>query len=185
MDRVYLRPFRPDDLTAIYHWHNSEELYQTLIGPFRRVPIEAVQEWLAERSTPSATELSLAICRTSDSKHIGNIYLKDVDCLAGDAELHMFIGDPEERGQGFGTAAVRLMLRRVIDELHLKRVHLAVFEDNEAAIRLYRRCGFAVEATLRNQVVKNGQFKNVILMGIRLTSGGVERIGQVSPRHPS
>jgi putative acetyltransferase len=43
-------------------------------------------------------------------------------------------------------------------------VYLHVFPDNEAAIRLYERVGFAREGVLRRHVSKRGRSRDVVVM---------------------
>jgi RimJ/RimL family protein N-acetyltransferase len=164
MDVVYLRPLEPGDLERIHAWHNSEELYRSLIGQYRPCSLDTVREWLAQRCKPNERERSFAICRSSDSLHIGNIYLKDIDRSIGGAELHIFIGDPDQRGHGFGTAAVELLAHYAADELHLQRLYLQVLKENLAAIRVYQSCGFSVERVLANYCIKAGELRDVLWM---------------------
>lgn len=166
MADIYLRPLRPDDIDRIYQWHNSEELYRSLESPFRPVSRLAVQEWLNARLAFSLQEVNLAICSTSDFQHIGNIYLRDVDWIARSAELHIFIGNGQHRGKGYGAAAVRCILKYAFRDLGLNKVHLRVLEENIVALNIYQKCGFVVEGVLRNHVFKNGLFKNVVAMGL-------------------
>jgi RimJ/RimL family protein N-acetyltransferase len=144
MASALLRPLQPGDLDRIHRWHNSQELYQSLVGECHSPALETVRDWLAEKCRPNPREVSFAICRSSDSLHIGNIYLKQIDTVRGDAELHMFIGDADQRGHGFGAAAIELILQYATVELGLRRIYLRVLQENVAAVRLYLRCGFSV-----------------------------------------
>jgi len=135
------------------------------------VSLQAEEEWLRKRLTYSITEVNLAVCRKQNSGHIGNIYLRDIDWIARHADLHIFIAEPADRGKGYGFAAMQLLIRHAFDDLGLRRIHLRVLEDNESAIRLYKRCGFQVEGVLRGHAYKNGQWRNVLAMG--LCSGDV------------
>ena len=49
----------------------------------------------------------------------------------------MGIGEPEARGQGFGSEALQLLLRYAFTELNLHRVALNAFEYNPRTIHLY------------------------------------------------
>jgi RimJ/RimL family protein N-acetyltransferase len=98
--------------------------------------------------------------------HIGNIYLRDIDFISGRGELHILIGEPGERGKGYGSGAVRLLVDYAVKDLGLKRVWLNVLADNKPAIRLYEIIGFKIEGRLRNHVFKAGKFRDLLVMGI-------------------
>ena len=71
---------------------------------------------------------------------------------------------PSFRRQGHGTALIDAALRRA-KTLGLTRIQLSVHADNAPAIRLYERVGFQTEGTLRDAVLIDGQFKDLIVMG--------------------
>jgi len=163
---VFLRSLEPDDEDRVYSWHNDPELYSSLVGSFRHVSRLTVRKWLAEKTEFSSQEINLAICLSDGAEHIGNIYLRKIDWIARCAELGIFIALPEHRTKGYGTQAIRLMLKYAFEELGLNRVYLSVLETNLAAIKVYEKCGFKREGVLRNHVFKGGKFRNLILMGI-------------------
>ncbi len=110
--------------------------------------------------------LALAICLAAGGGHIGNIYLRQIDWLAGHAELGMFVGDPTQRGKGYGKAALRLLVRHAFEDLGLHRLHLTLLADNGPAMRLYESCEFRVEGTLRDHAFKDGAFRDLLVMGL-------------------
>jgi RimJ/RimL family protein N-acetyltransferase len=165
MTDAFLRAIETADLDRIHRWHNSPELYETLGGVFRFVGREQVEEWLRLRLA-ATNEVNLAICRIDDSAHIGNVYLRNIDWISRNAEFHIFLGEPAQRRQGVGSAATKKMLSYAFDILGLRRIYLYVLEENEAAIHVYKKCGFRVEGNLRDHVYKGGRFQTLLLMGI-------------------
>jgi RimJ/RimL family protein N-acetyltransferase len=163
---VYLRALEMDDLDRTHLWHNDRSLYESLAGSFRYVSRAAEAEWLRSAQSASPQHVNLAICLAATSEHVGNIYLRDIDWIARHAELHIFVGDPQQRGKGYGRAAVGLLTAYAFRDLGLRRVYLFVLADNLAAIRTYSACGFAQEGVLRNHAYKNSSFKDVLVMGI-------------------
>ena len=163
---VYLRSLEMADLERCYQWHNDPELYLFLGNSFRHVSQKAEEAWLESKVGWHHNEINLAICLAESHQHIGNIYLRDIDWISRRAELHIFIGDKTQRSKGCGQSAIRQLVRYAFDELGLQRVFLFVLEDNLAARHSYKKCGFNVEGTLLRHVFKNGQFKNMIIMGL-------------------
>jgi diamine N-acetyltransferase len=166
MELVYLRSLEFGDLERTYQWHNEPSLYQTLIGSFHYVSRFTEEEWLRKKQAYSTQEINLAICLTSNSQHIGNIYLRDIDWISRHGELGIFIGESEQRSKGLGQAAMHLLIQHAFRDLGLSRLYLTVLEENRPAIHVYEKCGFKIEGKLRKHVFKNGEFNDVIVMGL-------------------
>jgi len=165
-ETVYLRALEAEDGQAVFRWHNSADLYGSLGGAFRFVSKQADAEWMRQKMQYSTSEVNLAICLTASDEHIGNIYLREIDWIARHGEIHVFIGDADNRGAGHGRSALRQMIRHAFDDLGLLRLYLFVLEENGSAIRSYESQGFIVEGCLRNHAHKNGKSKNVLIMGL-------------------
>jgi RimJ/RimL family protein N-acetyltransferase len=74
--------------------------------------------------------------------------------------------EPSRRGQGWGTAIYRMLLRYCFDHLGLHRVHLAVLDTNEIGRRLYRNVGFIEEGRYREAIWRDGSFHDYIIMSV-------------------
>ena len=167
MEKVYLRSLEPDDLDRTHQWHNSPALYTTMVGAFRYVSRTAEEEWLRNRLAFSNQEVNLAICIASDSTHVGNIYLRSVDWIARHGEVAgLFIGEPEHRAKGYGTDALRLLIKHAFGDLGLLRLYAFVLERNLPIRQVLETCGFAMEGTLRRHAYKNGVFHDVLVLGL-------------------
>jgi putative acetyltransferase len=64
----------------------------------------------------------------------------------------------EFHGRGIGTALLGALIDTADNWLDLKRLELTVFVDNERAIRLYKRFGFAIEGTRRAEGFRDGRY---------------------------
>lgn len=166
MEDVYLRALEVSDLDRTWKWHNDPGLYATLISPFRYVSRAAEEEWLRRKAAYSQTEIQLAICLKEGERHIGDVYLTDIDWVSRHATVGIFIGETQYQSKGYGQQALRLILRHAFHDLALQHVHLTVLDDNTRAIRVYEKCGFAIEGRLRQHVYKRGRFRDLIIMGI-------------------
>jgi len=162
---VYLRALQAGDLEQVNKWHNDRSLYATLLSPFRHVSKAGTEEWLANKQK-LFSEINLAICCTDNSQHIGNIYVRDIDLTARHGELHILIGESDQRNKGYGQSAVRQLIAHAFRDLGLHRLYLYVIEGNDAATRAYEKCGFLTEGVLRAHTFKDGRFLNVIVMGL-------------------
>ena len=68
------------------------------------------------------------------------------------------------QGQGVGTALLQAAVDLADNWLNLQRLELTVFTDNEPALRLYKKCGFEIEGTLRRHSFRAGQYFDVYYM---------------------
>jgi ribosomal protein S18 acetylase RimI-like enzyme len=71
----------------------------------------------------------------------------------------------QHRGKGIGTALVRAAID-MAKAAGLTRIELTVREQNARAIALYERLGFVREGTKRNAVRVDGNYENLICMGL-------------------
>lgn len=163
---IYLRALEISDLERCHKWHNDRNLYDLLVGSFHFVSKQAEQAWLESKLAFSHHEVNLAICLKESDKHIGNIYLHKIDWISRNAQLGIFIGESEERNKGYGQSAVRQLLLHAFSDLGMKKIYFNVLADNKTAIHVYEKCGFKVEGRLKNQVFKQGKWKDLIVMGI-------------------
>ena len=76
------------------------------------------------------------------------------------------IGEPDAWNKGYGSEAMRLMLRYGFEELNLNRVSLGVFSANPRGIRSYEKCGFVHEGRMREFARRDGQYWDLVFMGI-------------------
>jgi RimJ/RimL family protein N-acetyltransferase len=96
---------------------------------------------------------------------IGLVSLWDRTIPHKGAELSIWIG-ATRRNEGNGTEAIRLALRYAFDELSLHKIYLRVLEYNARAIRAYQKCGFQIEGRLRQEMKVEGQWHDLIYMGV-------------------
>lgn len=102
----------------------------------------------------------------SDDRLIGFVGLHSVRGPHGDAWVGIGIGERECWGKGYGTDAMRVILRYAFTELNLHRVTLGVFEYNPRAIRSYQKAGFKIEGRARQEMKRDGKRWDVLYMGI-------------------
>ncbi|AXE92960.1 GNAT family N-acetyltransferase [Paraburkholderia sp. 22099] len=145
-----LRALRPADAEQ---FHAMQQLPAVVNGnphaPFRT--LASTREYL-EKLEP--TEIAIAAI-------IG-------DTLVGEAELTPLKGRRSHAGsigigvhdawhrRGIGNALMTELLDLADNWLGLRRVELHVFADNHAALALYRKFGFEIEARQRGAVLRRG-----------------------------
>lgn len=161
---VYLRPMTEEDTDLIVAWRNQEEVRRNFIyqGLFTR---EGHLDWI-HNMVETGKVVQMIICETETDRAVGSVYLRDISQQHRKAEYGIFIGGDGARGKGYGTQAAQLMIRYAFTELKLHRLFLRAFAENRQAIRSYEKAGFVQEAYLHDDVCIEGEYRDIVLMGI-------------------
>ncbi len=108
------------------------------------------------------------IIMDSTGNEIGLVSYLNIDSNVHKAELRKIIGDPSERGKGYGKKATQLWMNYGKNKLKLKKIFLYTVETNIRNIKLNEELGFKVEGILRNEVRIDNKYHDVLRMGILL-----------------
>jgi RimJ/RimL family protein N-acetyltransferase len=161
---VYLAPILDEDCPTLFGWINDREsvLHN---APFRPVHYANHMDWFNDvRRRPDV--VIFAIRRVQDEVLLGSCQLHSISLVHRSAELQIRIGEKEERGKGYGTEAVRLLLAHAHRDLNLHRVQLHVLADNTPALHVYKNLGFRTEGLLRDAAFVDGRRVDVVIMSI-------------------
>lgn len=102
----------------------------------------------------------------SDDRLIGKAVVEWIEWTNGNGWLKLGIGAPEDRRKGYGSQALRLLLRFAFAELNLFRVSALVPEYNEGAARLFRKFGFVEEIRRRKALNRDGSLWDLMAFGL-------------------
>ncbi len=97
---------------------------------------------------------------------IGLMAFLDHDRTQKKAELRKLIGDPQERGKGYGKHATALWIGYGISCLGLRKIYLNTLETDLRNIRLNEDLGFKVEGILRNECWFDGGYHDILRMAL-------------------
>lgn len=101
-----------------------------------------------------------------DHRLLGFVRIEGIEWTHAVGSLKIAIGDPVERGKGYGSDALQLMLRFAFRELNLYRLAAVVREDNPAGLRFFIRYGFVEEVRRRKAVMRDGNTWDLIHLGL-------------------
>ena len=133
---------RPTPPIHVWDWRTlCAFLHMRTGGTARPLTEEQGLAWY-ERHTANEREASFAIYERATWRPIGTTMLKDIDLDNRRAEFAIMIGEPDRRGQGYGTETTRLMLDDAFTARGLVNVLLIVNAYNLAGLRAYQKAGF-------------------------------------------
>lgn len=162
-ENVRLRPMEERDLPSFVDWLADREVTRWLAEMSAPPTLEEEYEWY-ERRRSDPDSLMWAI-ETIDGRLVGSTELR-LEPARRKAEFGIVIGDRSQWGRGLGTEALRLVLAYAFGELELNRVELTTAEDNERAIRSYKKVGFVREGLKRQDRMVEGKFGNTLMMSV-------------------
>ena len=161
-ERVDLRPIEPDDLATLHAWQSDPQMF----GPFqvpRPSSLPALQRRYLESPTLSAERGALLAVR-KDGVAVGLLSYHKVSF--GPASPAMSVGieiAPEQRGQGFGAEAQRLLADYLLATFPIGRVGAGTDIENLAEQRALERAGFQREGVARSAAWRSGRWHDMVV----------------------
>lgn len=164
-DKVYLNRIQRADCATIARWSDDME-YQRLLRRSEVFPgtAEEFEGWIFSRRDEDG--YMAAIRTLADDTLIGMLEINRVMRQARHCMFWIGIGEPTYRGSGYGSDAIRILLRFAFQEMNLNRVGLEVMSYNTRAIATYERLGFQHEGRQREMVFRDGVYYDILLMSI-------------------
>lgn len=140
---VRLREKHIDDAERDYAWRCDPELAAyDAARPLAVRFANFVSTMSEELQYPTIHRRTFAIEDREAGVHIGNIMYYGYDAMSREAELGITVGNRDYWNHGYGSDAVRCMLRHLFREMKLRRVFLHTLSWNYRAQAAFERAGF-------------------------------------------
>ncbi len=161
---VRLSAKRPEDKESFARWTaDAEYMRQLYFEPAIPRPPEYFEDKKKEQRRESRFNFTLRTIE--DDKLIGQSGL-GVSWNNQSVWIWLGIGEPDFRGKGYGTDAMRLLVGYSFRELGLYRANLGVFAYNARAIHCYEKVGYVHEGAARSALYREGKRHDVLGMSI-------------------
>jgi putative acetyltransferase len=175
--KIEVRAARAEDFEALARLYADRNAYsQTL-----QLPFPSPELWRKRLSQQDEAHHGLVATIAGDV--VGNLGLTRLTRARRMhvGELGMGVRDAWQ-GKGVGSALMEAAVDLADNWLGLRRLELRVYADNERAIALYRKFGFAVEGTHRLYAIRNGVYVDSLSMA-RIVEG--PRINTIRGKRPT
>jgi len=149
--------------------HDSEFMRMMDTAPARPMSAAIIKkqyEKLEKQIEESRNLYHFMIRAKADDRLIGTAAVQRIEWANGNAFLRLGIGAAEDRGKGYGTQALQMLLRFAFAELNLFRVSAMVPEYNETAIALLEKFGFMQEVCRRKALERDGRRWDFYVFGL-------------------
>lgn len=122
------------------------------------------------------------LCRQNGlDKYLGVIYLNRVNMQNKNAFLGIYV-DPFMQSSGMGRLLLSALRKLAFEIMNLHTLKSEVLETNERAISLYKRFSFEEEGCLKEFVLRDGKWLDVIILGLSKLSDDKDKYGRVEKR---
>ena len=163
--QVRLRALEPEDIVFLYRWENDPAVWtvSNTITPYSKYVLKKYID-SSHLDIYTTKQQRFVIVHTETDIPIGTVDLFDFEPSDRRAGLGILIYDEKDRGKGFASQAVDLLLEYCFGTLGLHQVYCNIFSDNEASLRLFASKGF-VRAGVKKEWVRAGnRWKDEVLM---------------------
>lgn len=166
-EKVCLRAYKEEDIKTATALVNDAELKKFLV-PRIPFPISPWEEdaWVKSQKGSSTGEYNFAIEDMKTKKYIGGCGIQEVNWLARVAVIGIMIGDKDYWGKGYGTDAMKVLIKFIFENMNINKIRLNTFSFNERAIKCYKKCGFEVEGVLKKEIFKDGKYYDEVVMAL-------------------
>lgn len=103
---------------------------------------------------------------TLDGEHVGALNMNSIDERNGTFSIGIQV-DKDERGQGYDTRAIKILLTYAFLERRLYKFNDYVLEGNEGSMRMMLKLGCVQEGIRRQDIYTNGRYQDLILFSLR------------------
>lgn len=180
--RIYLAPLDPEnDAELEARWTHDIE-YLRLLGadPARPVSPARIKKRYSELEQEMDDKndqfyFNIRLHQPEDERaEIGAPYgrllgfarLHWISWNHGNAFVSLGIADAQERGKGYGSEALGLIMRYAFAELNLFRLSVSIPEYNQVALHVFKAAGFQDEIRQRQALHRYGRRWDVINLGL-------------------
>ena len=163
-DKIYLSPINIDDASIYVKWLSDPNISDKLHSTKRVFNELNEKEFLNKRL--SNGDYIFSIIKKSDDKIIGTVSLNEIDYVDRTATIGIFIGESDNHNKGYGSDALRAILKYGFGVLNLYNIDLKVFDFNEQAINCYKKVGFKEYGRRHKAYYINNEYHDLISMEI-------------------
>ena len=149
--------------------HHAEFMRLYEIEPARPMSAAIVKkqyEKLEKRIEESKNLYHFMIRARADDRLIGKAVIQRIEWTNGNGSVRLGIGAAEDRRKGYGTQALKMLLRFAFAELNLFRVTAYVPEYNEGAMALLNKFSFVEEVRRRQALEREGRRWDLLVFGL-------------------
>lgn len=172
-----LRMMREADTERVRQWRMQPDVARYMYTEPEISPAQQ-RAWF-ERISRSERDIVWIIELTEGDVPVGVLSLNDIDTAHSRCAWAYYIGSDQARGKSLGKLLECNLYDHVFLTMGFNRLWCEVLAFNDRVVKLHELFGSKVEGVLRQHIAKNGEWHDVVRMGI-LKSEWLERRRQLT-----
>lgn len=165
-DLVRLRPWKKKDGIKHYEDEFDSVARRKLQYELELPPVyDAVDSDEEEQIYNSDNGRFSFTIETLEGNYVGSFNLSGLDERNGTFGIGMQI-TRDERGKGYGTSAMKILLDYAFNERRLNKFNVTVIDSNVASATMLKKLGCVQEGTRRQVIYMEGKFHDEVFYGL-------------------
>uniref|UniRef100_A0A7C4RAJ8 N-acetyltransferase n=1 Tax=candidate division CPR3 bacterium TaxID=2268181 RepID=A0A7C4RAJ8_UNCC3 len=165
---IKFRPHKREDIPLRVKWMNDPRVIKYLgFDISKKVTKKTASKWFDEYEKESRKGTKKFFLVLDNKKPIGLVGLSRIHKIDGSTDLFIIIGDKDYVGKGISKTMMNFIVHEYgFGRLDLHKINLGVFTDNKIAVNLYKKMGFKIEGTLKDEKFFGGRYHDLYSMAI-------------------
>ena len=156
---IILRLFRESDLEEYYQMTSRLSIIGEYWGLKLATMVQLKQEFAKDGFWGES--YGRILITDKDDKLLGNInYFRGIPYVDG-YELGFRIFDPEDRGKGIMSEAVKLFVDYLFALKPINRLQICFLPENMGSKKIAEKCGFTYDGTMRGCAYEGGKYHDI------------------------
>jgi UDP-4-amino-4,6-dideoxy-N-acetyl-beta-L-altrosamine N-acetyltransferase len=152
-NKVILKGVEELDLESLRNWRNNPSLRKYFREHKDITKIDQSNWYKKILSDKNQYNFSIF----AENNLIGHCGLYYINWINRSAEFGIYIGNNNYRNGGYGSDALRTLIKYGFNDLNLNKIWCEVYKNNEA-LHVYKHIGFKHEGTLRDNYYNEGRY---------------------------
>ena len=136
--KVILTSVEEENLEQLRNWRNRPEL-RKYFREYREISKTMQKRWF-EKINNDPNQVNFEIRTLDNQLLIGHCGLYYINWIIKSAEFGIYVGDNNHRNGGFGSDALRTLIKYGFEDLNLNKIWCEVY-DNNTSIDVYKPAG--------------------------------------------
>lgn len=156
-----LRSMEDADVARVLDWRNQPHIREAMYTSHVISAAEHEAWWRGASSDPTKRLLVLEY-RDHPIGHVNFVQIHETN---GTAYWGFYLGE-SDAPRGSGAVMEYLALEHAFEDIGLRKLQCEVFSFNDSVTRLHQKFGFVEEGVFRRQFLKNGEYHDVVSLGL-------------------
>ncbi|MFD7625818.1 GNAT family N-acetyltransferase [Streptomyces sp. NPDC059851] len=157
-DRLVLRPFDLEDVTALADMMNDEQVtaWTSLPHPYTHADAHAWATRYSHAERAEGRGIVFAVSEFLTQRLVGTVHLKNTDWRTRSTEAG-YVTAPWARGEGYASESVLAVAQWLFRDQRFERLEVRTAADNTASQQVAQKIGCISEGVLRNAWIARAQ----------------------------